>query len=105
MHDLERVLSQFVEMYRDGERELLDFERPDALNRWRDICHSLGSACASIGATLMAAQLRDFESDLSGSQGSSDHSLRAARLNVDLIDLVGRLDRALGEWDDRSKLN
>jgi CheY-like chemotaxis protein len=93
---LGRVLQRFVETYRGGEPSLLAAEVPDALVRWRSVCHSLRPACAAVGAAQLTAQLQAFEHDLAAPSGVSlAYAARARRLNDDLVTLAGRLEAEL----------
>ena len=93
---LVRVLRRFVDTYRGGVPALLAADAPDATARWREACHSLRAACASVGATHLAAQVQDFEHALAGSAAdASSHAAQARRLHEDLAQLAQRLDAAL----------
>jgi two-component system sensor histidine kinase/response regulator len=93
---LARVLRRFVDTYRDGEPAFLAAEAPDAARRWREACHSLRSACASVGATTLAARLQDFEHALAGSSvAAAAHAPQARRLHEDLALLARRLEAEL----------
>jgi HPt (histidine-containing phosphotransfer) domain-containing protein len=84
-------------MYRGGEPALLDADAPDVVARWRELCHSLRAACATVGATELADQLRDFEDELAATPGDPGrHAARARHLHEALADLAGRLGGELG---------
>jgi two-component system, sensor histidine kinase and response regulator len=89
------VLQRFVQTYRGGEPALLAADEPEAITRWRDVCHSLRSACASVGGAQLAADLQAFEHGLAGSPDARAHTARARRLHEDLIVLAGCLDAEL----------
>ena len=90
-----RILRNFIGMYRHGEPILLRAESAADAERWRQACHSLRGACASVGATALQQRLLAFERELKGSVDVGKLAPTAALLHEDLLQLVGRLEAAL----------
>ena len=94
---MERVLKTFVKTYRAGEPALSSVHANDDIGPWRAACHSLHGALNTVGATLLAARVEQFEHELRQPADIQTLARHARGLHQDLIDLAGRLDGALAE--------
>ena len=91
-----RVLTRFVQTYRSGEPGLQQADDSAAVTRWRGICHALGSACGSVGASTLAQALADFAATLVEAATPLDQLAQQARaLNAELQIFVDHLALAL----------
>ena len=93
---LVRVLTRFVQTYRSGEPGLQQADESAALAGWRGVCHALGSACGSVGASTLAQALADFAATLVDTAPVDQLARQARALNAELQAFVGHLARALG---------
>jgi PAS domain S-box-containing protein len=93
---VERVLRSFVRSYsRQAAPDILQAAASEPVQQWREQCHSIRGACATIGATALEGELRSFERELT-STGEPQQMVRtAARLQSQLHGLAASLDAAL----------
>ncbi|HSW05702.1 response regulator [Aquabacterium sp.] len=89
---LVRVLHSFVNRYRVGEPALLSAETAEDSERWRNACHSLRGACATIGAQPLHLRLQAFEQAAFNGEDVVALLPRARQLHEDLQALVSRLE-------------
>jgi len=89
---LVRVLNSFVKRYRNGEPGLLKSETPQDIDLWRNACHSLRGACATIGAEPLHLRLQAFEQALYNGVDPATLRSEARSLHEDLQALVSRLE-------------
>jgi CheY-like chemotaxis protein len=92
---LARVLRSFVSNYSNGAAMLVDKPGSDAVARWREVCHSLHGACATIGAASLDGALLEFERRLSSTADPRLLAEQAREVNDKLLLLVGQLRAAL----------
>jgi len=91
-----RVLRSFVRTYSaQAAPEILQPAAPDPLPQWREQCHSVRGACATIGATALEADLLAFERSLAEPGDADERHRRALELQRRLHELAARLDAAL----------
>jgi len=58
---LQRVLSRFLQTYRNGEPALLLHGGPEGRDALRQACHSLRGACGAVGAMALVEELQALE--------------------------------------------
>jgi PAS domain S-box-containing protein len=93
---VERVLRSFVRSYAQRSApDLLAAAAPDPVPRWREQCHSIRGACATIGASDLEAELRRFEQDLAKPAELPALSHTAQQLQTRLHGLAAGLEAAL----------
>jgi signal transduction histidine kinase/CheY-like chemotaxis protein/HPt (histidine-containing phosphotransfer) domain-containing protein len=92
---LAQILRTFVASYRDGVADLARTGSAQERTQCAAACHSVRSACASIGATALARDLASFEASLAGAGDGAALASTGVRLNEVLMTLTARLAAAL----------
>jgi CheY-like chemotaxis protein len=93
---VERVLRSFVRSYsQQAAPDILRAAATDPVPQWREHCHSIRGACATIGATDLEGELRVFERALARPGDMPALELAAQQLQAQLHGLAARLDAAL----------
>jgi HPt (histidine-containing phosphotransfer) domain-containing protein len=95
MTALVRVLALFCTTYANGEPAFAAPPSPEAAQRWRDACHSLRGACATVGAEDLLAHLVAFDKALAAGVDLSALAVQAGQLNAELQALVATLQAEL----------
>jgi len=91
-----RVLRSFVRTYAaQAAPEILQATGPDPVPHWREQCHSIRGACATIGATALEAELLAFERALAQPGETAPRAEQALQLQRRLHALAAELDAAL----------
>ena len=93
---LERVLRTFTRRYPSGEPALCRAVGPDTLKQWRDCCHSLRGACATLGVASLPSGFADFEAALTPQADLAALAPAARALHEELQRVVHALLAALG---------
>jgi CheY-like chemotaxis protein len=93
---VERVLRSFVRSYsRQAAPDILQAAPEQPVEHWREQCHSIRGACATIGATALESELRSFERELASPGEPQQMERTAALLRSRLHSLAASLDAAL----------
>ncbi|HLL18873.1 MAG TPA: response regulator, partial [Rubrivivax sp.] len=95
MTALVRVLALFCTTYANGEPAFAAPPSPEAAQRWRDACHSLRGACATVGSDDLLAHLVAFDKALAAGVDLSALAVQAGQLNAELQALVATLQAEL----------
>jgi CheY-like chemotaxis protein/HPt (histidine-containing phosphotransfer) domain-containing protein len=91
-----RVLRSFVRTYAaQAAPDILQPAGPDPVPHWREQCHSIRGACATIGATALEAELLAFERALAQPGETAPRAEQALLLQRRLHALAAELDAAL----------
>ena len=91
-----RVLRSFVRTYAaQAAPDILQPAGPDPVPHWREQCHSIRGACATIGATALEAELLAFERALAQPGETAPRAEQALLLQRRLHGLAAELDAAL----------
>jgi CheY-like chemotaxis protein len=82
---LARALGRFADIYRRGAPMLLGSTGAEHRIEWRRACHSMGGACAAVGAVRLAALALDIDQDAILGRGDASLSESGLRLHVELV--------------------
>ncbi len=91
---LRRLLQRFVQTYRDGVPELAAGAPGPT---WPAVAHSLGGACAALGATALAAAAQALGRELGAGAAGEALTARGRALHRDLLAFVQRLVAELAD--------
>jgi two-component system, sensor histidine kinase and response regulator len=85
---LVRVLARFAEVYQRGVPLLLGPSAAVHREAWREACHSLGGACAAVGAVRLAQLAADIDDEELDERSDASLSESGLRLHGELITLT-----------------
>ena len=93
---VERVLRSFVRSYsRQAAPDILRAAAQEPVQQWREQCHSIRGACATIGATALEEDLHGFELALANPGEPRQRADTALQLKERLHALAADLEAAL----------
>ena len=90
---LQRALSRFTAIYRAGEPRLISPPSPEQQSDWRDACHSVRGAAATIGAAVLAEMAADLESASRAGAGADTLAAQGRELHEALMAFAERLSQ------------
>ena len=93
---LERVLRRFAQTMRGGIHALSPQVQADRLHVLAESCHSLRGACATIGASRLAADTAALEEALKHTIDLAVLAVHARKVDEAVSQLVAELDEAVG---------
>jgi two-component system sensor histidine kinase/response regulator len=92
---LAKTLARFVHTYGVGLPPLLQYACAEDAVKWSNTCHSVGGACATIGATHLQALLLDLERRVDAVADVSGLAQQGQQVHEAMLTFVNQLDDAI----------